>query len=191
MAKLKGTKTEKNILTAFAGESQARNRYTFFASKAKKDGFVQISKIFEETAAQEKEHAERLFKMLEGGDVEITASFPAGVIGTTSENLKEAAAGEDHEWQEMYPSFAVIAKEEGFDDIAVIFSNIAVAEKEHSRRFKAFMDNIEINRVFTKSEPIVWRCLNCGFVLKAEGAPEKCPACAHAKDYFEVLAENW
>ncbi len=191
MGKLKGTKTEVNILTAFAGESQARNRYTFFASKAKKEGYVQISKIFEETAAQEKEHAERLFKMLEGGEVEIKASFPAGIIGTTAENLKEAAAGEDYEWQLMYPGFAKVAREEGFKDIADIFENIAVAEKQHSHRYKALLYNVENNRVFVRPEEVVWRCLNCGYLHKGEGAPEKCPACAHERAYFEVLEENY
>ncbi len=191
MKSLKGTKTEKNLLTAFSGESQARNRYTFFASKAKKDGFVQISKIFEETAAQEKEHAERLFKFLEGGEVEVTASFPAGVIADTAENLKQAAAGEDHEWQEMYPSYAKIAREEGFEEIADVMEHIAVAEKQHSRRYKALRQNILDGKVFKKDSKIVWRCLNCGYVHEGYCAPEKCPACAHSQDYFEVLGENW
>ncbi|MBR1980196.1 rubrerythrin [Candidatus Proelusimicrobium excrementi] len=191
MMKLKGSKTEKNILTAFAGESQARNRYTFFASKAKKDGYVQISKIFEETAAQEKEHAERLFKFLEGGEVEITASFPAGVISSTEDNLLEAANGEDYEWKEMYPSFAKTAREEGFEEIAVVMENIAVAEKQHSARYKGLRDNIIDGTVFKKSVPVIWRCLNCGYLHEGLEAPEKCPACAHAKDYFELLCENW
>lgn len=189
--KLKGSKTEKNILTAFAGESQARNRYTFFASKAKKDGYVQISKIFEETAAQEKEHAERLFKFLEGGEVEITASFPAGVISSTEDNLLEAANGEDHEWQEMYPSFAKTAREEGFEEIAAVMENIAVAEKQHSKRYKGLRDNILDGTVFKKSVPVIWRCLNCGYLHEGLEAPEKCPACAHSKAYFELLCENW
>lgn len=188
---LKGTKTEKNILTAFAGESQARNRYTFFASKAKKDGYVQISKIFEETAAQEKEHAERLFKFLEGGEVEITASFPAGVIGSTEDNLKEPAAGEDHEWQHMYPDFAKVAREEGFEEIAVVMENIAIAEKQHSNRYKGLRKNILEGTVFKKSAPVVWRCMNCGYLHEGKEAPEKCPACAHAQAYFELLCENW
>ena len=191
MKSLKGTKTEKNLLIAFSGESQARNRYTFFASKAKKDGFVQISKIFEETAAQEKEHAERLFKFLEGGDVEVTASFPAGIIASTADNLKAAAAGEDHEWQEMYPSYAKIARAEGFEEIADVMEHIAVAEKQHSKRYKALRQNILDGKVFKKDGKIVWRCLNCGYIHEGDSAPEKCPACAHAKDYFEVLGENW
>lgn len=191
MKSLKGTKTEKNILTAFAGESQARNRYTFFASKAKKEGYVQISKIFEETANQEKEHAKRLFKFLEGGDVEVMAAFPAGVIGTTEENLKASAEGEDHEWQEMYPEFAQVANEEGFKEIAAVMLNIAVAEKQHSKRYKALRDNILNNKVFKKDQKVRWVCANCGFVHEGDAAPEKCPACAHAQSYFEVLAENW
>ena len=191
MKSLKGTKTEKNILTAFAGESQARNRYTFFASKAKKEGYVQISKAFEETANQEKEHAKRLFKFLEGGDLEIMAAFPAGVIGTTEENLKASAEGEDHEWQEMYPEFAQVANEEGFPEIAAVMLNIAVAEKQHSKRYKAFRENILNNKVFKKDQKVRWVCANCGFVHEGDSAPEKCPACAHDKAYFEVLAENW
>ena len=191
MKSLKGTKTEKNLLIAFSGESQARNRYTFFASKAKKDGFVQISKIFEETAAQEKEHAERLFKFLEGGDLEVTASFPAGIIASTADNLKSAAAGEDHEWQEMYPSYAKIAREEGFAEIADVMEHIAVAEKQHSKRYKALRQNILDGKVFKKDGKIVWRCLNCGYIHEGDSAPDKCPACAHPQDYFEVLGENW
>ena len=191
MKSLKGTKTEKNILTAFAGESQARNRYTYFASVAKKEGYVQISKVFEETANQEKEHAKRLFKFLEGGDVEIAAAFPAGVIGTTEENLLAAAQGEDHEWQEMYPEFAQVANEEGFKEIAAVMLNIAVAEKQHSRRYKGLRDNILNNKVFKKDQKVRWVCANCGFVHEGDSAPEKCPACAHAQAYFEVLAENW
>jgi len=191
MKSLKGTKTEKNILTAFAGESQARNRYTFFASKAKKEGYVQISRAFEETANQEKEHAKRLFKFLEGGELEITASFPAGVIGTTEENLKASAEGEDHEWQVMYPEFAQVANEEGFPEIAAVMLNIAVAEKEHSKRYKAFRENLLNKKVFKKDQKVRWICLNCGFVHEGDKAPEKCPACAHEQAYFEVLAENW
>lgn len=191
MKSLKGTKTEKNILTAFAGESQARNRYTFFASKAKKEGYVQISRTFEETANQEKEHAKRLFKFLEGGDVEIMAAFPAGVIGTTEENLLAAAQGEDHEWQEMYPEFAQVANEEGFPEIAAVMLNIAVAEKQHSKKYKGLRDNILNKKVFKKDQKVKWVCLNCGFVHEGDSAPEKCPACAHEQGYFEVLAENW
>lgn len=188
---LKGSKTEKNILTAFAGESQARNRYTYWASQAKKDGFVQISLAFEETAAQEKEHAERLFKLLKGGEVEVQASFPAGVIGTTAENLKAAAAGENYEWTDMYPSFAKTAKEEGFEDIANIFTSIAVAEKQHEKRYLGFLANIKAGKVFKKEKPVVWRCLNCGYLHEGTEPPEECPACAHPRSYYEVLCENW
>lgn len=191
MSSLKGTKTEKNLLTAFAGESQARNRYTYFASKAKKEGYEQMSFIFTETAAQEKEHAERLFKFLEGGEVEITAAFPAGVIGTTLENLKAAAEGEHYEQTEMYPDFAKIADEEGFKDIAVVFRNIAVAEKQHEKRYNDLAANIENNRVFQRDEEVVWRCRNCGFLYTSTKAPEECPACAHPKAYFELLGENY
>ncbi len=188
---LKGSKTEKNLLTAFAGESQARNRYTYFASKAKKEGFVQISYIFEETAAQEKEHAERLFKFLEGGEVEIQASFPAGVIGSTAENLKAAAGGENYEWTTMYPEFAKVAREEGFNEIAAVFEAIAVAEKQHERRYLGLLKNVEAGTVFKKDKKVVWRCRNCGYIYEGEEAPQKCPACAHPQAYFELLAENW
>jgi len=191
MASLKGTQTEKNILTAFTGESQARNRYTFFASKAKKEGFVQISDIFTETADQEKEHAKRLFKLLEGGEVEVTASFPAGVIGTTVENLAEAAGGENHEHTVMYPGFAKIARQEGFNDIADIFMAIAVAEKQHEKRYVELKANIEAGRVFKRDDKQTWRCRNCGYLHQGKGAPEVCPACDHARDHFELLAENW
>ena len=188
---LKGTRTEKNILTAFAGESQARNRYTYFAAAARKEGYVQIADIFEETASQEKEHAKRLFKFLEGGDVEIIAAFPAGVIGTTAENLFSSAGGEQHEHTEMYPEFATIAKEEGFAEIAAVFSAIAVAEKQHQKRFNALQANIENDRVFRRDEPVAWRCRNCGYVHDGTTAPEKCPACAHPKAHFELLGENY
>ena len=188
---LKGSKTEKNLLTAFAGESQARNRYTYFTSKAKKDGYVQISKIFEETANQEKEHAERLFKQLKGGDVEIQAAFPAGVIGATVENLKAGAGGEHFEWTEMYPGFAEVAREEGFDSIASIFESIAVAEKQHEKRYLGLIANLEAGTVFKKDESVVWRCLNCGYLHEGKEAPEVCPACAHEQAYFELLGENW
>ncbi len=191
MAGLKGTVTEKNLLTAFAGESQARNRYNYYASKAKKDGFVQISLVFEETANQEKEHAKRLFKFLEGGDVEIQAAFPAGVIGTTAENLKAAAGGENHEWTEMYPSFAKVAREEGMDEIAAVFEAIAVAEKEHEKRYLGLLSNVEKGTVFKKDKSVVWRCLNCGYLHEGPEAPEECSACAHPRDHFELLAENW
>ena len=188
---IKGTRTEKNILKAFAGESQARNRYTYFASAAKKEGYVQISKIFEETANQEKEHAKRLFKLLQGGEVEITDSYPAGVIGTTEENLKAAAAGENHEHTEMYPGFAEIAREEGFNTVACIFEAIAVAEKQHEKRYLGLKANIDAGKVFEKDAPVVWRCINCGYILEGPKAPPKCPACAHPQAYFEVLGENW
>jgi rubrerythrin len=188
---LKGTKTEKNILTAFAGESQARNRYTYFASKAKKDGFVQISAIFEETANQEKEHAKRLFKLLEGGEVEITAAFPAGMIGSTVDNLKEAAGGENYEWTDMYPSFAEVAREEGFTEIASIFESIAVAEKQHEKRYLALLSNIEKGTVFKKDKPVKWFCRNCGYVEEGTVAPDLCPSCDHPQAHFETICENW
>ena len=188
---LKGTKTEENLLTAFAGESQARNRYTYFASQAKKDGFVQIQSIFEETADQEKEHAKRLFKFLQGGDVEISAAFPAGVIGTTAENLKAGAGGENHEWTTMYPDFAQVAREEGFDEIAAVFEAIAVAEKQHEARYLGLLKNVETGTVFKKPETVVWRCRNCGYLHEGPEAPDICPACAHAQAHFELLAENW
>jgi rubrerythrin len=188
---LRGTKTERNLLTAFAGESQARNRYSYFASRAKKDGYIQMSNIFEETANQEKEHAKRLFKFLEGGDVEIQAAFPAGVIGSTDENLKAAAAGEHHEWTDMYPSFAKVAREEGLDEIADVFESIAVAEKQHEKRYNGLLGNIKAGRVFKRDKPVVWRCLNCGYVHEGPEAPEKCPACNHPQAHFELLGENW
>jgi rubrerythrin len=191
MGNLKGTQTEKNILTAFAGESQARNRYTYFASQAKKDGYVQISEIFTETANQEKEHAKRLFKLLEGGEVEVTAEFPAGVIGSTLDNLKESAAGENYEYTDMYPGFAKIAVEEGFEEIAEIFKAIAVAEKQHEKRYLALAANIANNTVFKKEQSVVWRCRNCGYLHEGDGAPEECPACAHPQAHFELLGENW
>lgn len=191
MASLKGTQTEKNLLTAFAGESQARNRYTYFAKQAKKEGFVQIQNIFEETANHEKEHAKRMFKFLEGGEVEITAAYPAGKIGTTAENLKEAAAGENHEWSSMYPEFADTAEKEGFKEIATVFRNIAKAENFHESRYLGLLKNIEEGKVFKKDKTVRWKCNNCGFIYEGPEAPEKCPACAHPKEYFEVLAENW
>ncbi len=191
MGDLKGSQTEKNLLTAFAGESQARNRYTYAASKAKKEGYVQMAAIFEETANQEKEHAKRLFKFLEGGEVEIAAAFPAGVIGTTLENLKDAAAGEHHEHTEMYPGFAKTAKEEGFNAIAMVFEAIAVAEKQHEKRFNDLAANIEADRVFKRDGKVTWRCRNCGYVHEGDGAPEMCPACAHPKAHFELLGENY
>lgn len=191
MASLKGTRTEKNLLTAFAGESQARNRYTYFASTAKKEGFEQISHIFEETASQEKEHAKRLFKFLEGGDVEIQAAFPAGVIGNTAENLKASAAGEHYEWENMYPEFAKIARQEGFETIAKVFEAIAVAEKQHEKRYLGLLKNVEADMVFKKDNKVVWRCRNCGYLHEGKEAPKVCPACAHPRAHFELLAENW
>ena len=191
MATLEGSQTEKNLLTAFAGESQARNRYTYFASKAKKEGFVQIADIFVETADQEKEHAKRLFKFLEGGDVAITATFPAGMIGSTAENLKAAAGGEHHEWESMYPEFAATAHEEGFAVIAKVFESVAVAEKQHEKRYLGLLANVEAGTVFKKKERAVWRCRNCGYLHEGAEAPDSCPACAHPQAHFELLAENW
>lgn len=191
MASLKGTQTEKNLLTAFAGESQARNRYTYFASAAKKEGYVQISDIFTETANQEKEHAKRFFKFLEGGELEITGAFPAGVIGTTVENLKAAAAGEEYEWTQMYPDFAAVAREEGFEAIAMVFEMVGIAEKQHDKRYKDLAANIDAGKVFKKDASTTWRCRNCGYVQDGEEAPEMCPACAHPQAHFEVLGENW
>ncbi len=191
MGNLKGSQTEKNLLTAFSGESQARNRYTYFAGQAKKEGYVQISDIFAETANQEKEHAKRLFKLLQGGEVEITGAFPAGSIATTMENLKEAAAGENYEHTEMYPGFAKIAKEEGFGNIAVIFNAIAVAEKQHEKRYLDLAANIDTARVFKREAPVVWRCRNCGYLLEGGEAPTVCPACDHPQAHFELLGENW
>jgi len=188
---LKGSRTEKNLLAAFAGESQARNRYTYFASKAKADGLEQISFIFTETADQEKEHAKRLFKFLEGGEVEITAAFPAGVIDETEANLRAAAAGEHYEQAEMYPGFAQIAEEEGFGDIARTFRSIAVAEKQHEKRYVALADNLAAGRVFKRDEPVTWRCRNCGYLHEGPAAPKVCPACEHPQAHFELLGENY
>ena len=188
---VKGTQTEKNLLTSFAGESQARMRYTYFASVAKKEGYEQISAIFTETADQEKEHAKRMFKWLEGGMVEITASYPAGVIGTTAENLKAAAAGENEEWTADYPHFADVADEEGFPAIAAMYRNIAIAEKAHEERYLAFLANIENESVFKKEEATVWQCRNCGFLHEGEEAPKACPACLHPQAYFEVKKTNY
>ncbi len=191
MGSLKGTKTEKNILTAFAGESQARNRYSFFAKQAKKEGYEQVSAIFEETAEQERAHAKRLFSFLEGGEAEITASFPAGKIGSTVENLKESAAGENHEHTTMYPEFAEIARQEGFEEIAAVMKAIAVAEQMHEKRYLALVANIENGTVFKKDAETTWKCRKCGYVHQGNKAPEKCPACAHPQSYYEVKAENW
>lgn len=191
MPEIRGTETEKNLLKAFAGESQARNRYTYFASVARKEGLVQISDIFMETAAQEKEHAKRFFKFLEGGDVEITASFPAGIIGTTAENLEAAACGEHEEWSELYPAFAEMAREEGFKHIAAVFDMISIAEKQHEKRYRDLLNNLNAGKVFKKDGKVVWRCRNCGFIHEADEAPRMCPACDHPQAHFEVLGENW
>lgn len=191
MSKLKGTQTEKNLLTAFAGESQARNRYNYFASQAKKEGYEQISGVFAETADHEMAHAKRLFKFLEGGEAEVTASFPAGVIGSTEENLKAAAEGENHEYKDMYPEFARTAEEEGFSELAAVFRAIAVAEAQHEKRFLDLLNNLKAGKVFTKDEPVKWKCRNCGYIHEGASAPKECPACAHPQAHFELLAENY
>ena len=191
MKSIIGTQTEKNLLTSFAGESQARNRYTYFAGKARKEGYVQIADIFEETANQEKEHAKRFFKFLEGGMVEISGSFPAGVIASTLENLQASAAGENEEHTELYPEFARIAREEGFEAVAVIYEMIAIAEKQHEKRFRDLAANIEGGKVFKRDSDVTWRCRNCGYVHTATDAPESCPACAHPQAHFELLGENY
>lgn len=191
MGNLKGSQTEKNLIASFAGESQARNRYTYFAGKARKEGFVQIADIFEETADQEKEHAKRFFKFLEGGEVEVLASFPAGVIGSTLENLQAAADGENHEHTALYPAFAKIARAEGFEAIAKVWEAISVAEKQHEKRYRDLGANIAAGRVFKRDDQTVWRCRNCGYLHEGTEAPGGCPACAHPKDYFEILGENW
>ena len=191
MSEFKGSQTEKNLLTAFAGESQARNRYTYFASQARQEGYVQIADIFEETANQEKEHAKRFFKFLKGGELEVQWTFPAGVIGTTLENLKAAAAGENFEHTEMYPGYAKAAREEGFDDIAAVFDYISVAERQHEKRYLDLAGNIEAGRVFKRDAEVVWRCRNCGYLHKGTEAPLTCPACAHPQAHFELLGENW
>jgi rubrerythrin len=191
MKSLKGTKTEKNVLTAFAGESQARNRYTYFASQAKKEGYEQIAAIFLDTADKEKEHAKVLFKLLEGGQVEIIGAFPAGFIGDTAANLKEAAAGENYENTKMYPEFAAIAESEGFPAIAATMRNIAIAEKGHENRYRALIKNLGEGTVFKKNEKVTWRCRNCGYIHEGTEAPQECPACKHAQAYFELLGENY
>jgi len=188
---IKGTQTEKNLLTSFAGESQARTRYTYFASTAKKEGFEQISAIFEETANQEKEHAKRMFKFLEGGMVEITASYPAGVIGTTLDNLKAAAAGEHEEWSLDYPHFADVAEAEGFKEIATMYRLIAKAEKKHEDRYLKLAQNIEKDEVFKREEKVKWQCRNCGYVHEGKTAPQNCPTCLHPQSYFEIEKENY
>ncbi len=191
MASIKGTRTEKNLLASFAGESQARNRYTFFASQAKKEGYEQIAEIFLETAENEKEHAKRFFKFLEGGMVEIQAAYPAGVIGSTLENLKAAAAGENEEHTKLYPEAAKIAEEEGFKEIAIVFRKIAEVEKEHEKRYLKLVQNIEKGQVFKKDKVVRWKCRNCGYVHEGNSAPEKCPACLHPQSYFEIKEDNY
>ncbi|MGI5869622.1 MAG: rubrerythrin [Kiritimatiellia bacterium] len=189
MKSIKGTQTEKNLLTSFAGESQARNRYTFFASTAKKEGYVLISEIFAETAQQEKEHAERMFKWLKGGDLEITATFPAGKIGTTAENLEAAACGEREEWADLYPAFAKVADDEGFPEIALMYRKIAIAEKYHEERYLKLLERVKNGTMFVNGAPTVWRCRNCGYLHEGAEAPDICPACLHEKAHFERLAE--
>jgi rubrerythrin len=191
MATLKGSQTEKNLLKAFAGESQARNRYTFFSSQAKKEGYEQIAWIFADTADNEKEHAKRFFTFLEGGDVEVTASFPTGPIGTTGENLKEAAAGEHLEWGALYPDFAEVAEKEGFAEIARVFRNISSVESGHEKRYLALLKNIEEGKVFKRDVSMTWRCRNCGYIHEGPGAPEECPACAHPQAYYELIGKNY
>jgi rubrerythrin len=191
VSKLQGTQTERNLLTAFAGESQARNRYTYFASQAKKEGYIQISAIFEETANHEKEHAKRLFKFLEGGEVQLTAAFPAGRIGTTVENLKASVGGENHEHTQMYPDFAKIARQEGFPSIADTLEAIAVAEAYHEARYRRLIANLEAGTVFKKDRPVQWRCRNCGYVHEGPEAPELCPACAHPQAHYELKGDNY
>jgi len=186
-----GSQTEQNLMMAFAGESQARMRYDYFASAAKKEGLVQISLIFSETAAQEKEHAKRFFKHLQGGEIEIQASFPAGPVGSTLDNLRAAASGEEHEWTMLYPAMAKVAREEGFKAIALTFDAICVAEKQHGKRYKELADNLEAGRVFQRDGVITWRCLNCGYLHEGTDAPKVCPACLHPQSYFELLGENW
>ena len=191
MKSVKGTKTEQNLLKSFAGESQARNRYDYFSSVAKKEGYEQISAIFSETALNEKEHAKRFFKFLEGGGVEITAMYPAGKIGTTIENLKESADGENEEWTELYPEFAKVAEQEGFQEIAIVFKKIAEVEKAHEARYRKLLKNIEDGVVFKRDRVNIWKCRNCGFVHDGLEAMEKCPACAHSKAYFEIKETNY
>ena len=188
---LKGSQTEKNLLAAFAGESQARNRYSFFASAARKDGYEQISALFLETAENEREHAQLFFNHLRGGIVEITASYPAGIIGSTQENLREAAEGEKLEWGTLYPNFAKIAEEEGFKDVACTFRGVASVEKYHEQRYRKLLANLEQGRVFERDTPTKWKCRNCGYVFEGKEVPEKCPVCAHARSYFEIWCENY
>ena len=191
MASLRGSQTERNVLTAFAGESQARNRYTYFAAKARDEGYIQIADVFCETAEQEREHARRLFGLLEGGDVSVQAAFPAGVVGATSANLKAGAAGERFEWTEMYPGFATVAKDEGFKAIAAQFQAIAVAEKQHEKRYLALAANVDAGAVFARPSPVAWRCRKCGYVHQGTGAPKLCPCCGEMQGWFELLGENY
>lgn len=191
MKSIKGTRIEKNLLASFAGESQARNRYTYFASVARKEGLIQISKIFEETADQEKEHAKRFFSFLEGGMVEITAAYPAGVVSSTLDNLKAAAAGENEEWTKLYPEFARIAREEGFEQIATLWEKVSNAEKQHEKRYNDLWQNLSAGKVFKRDGVVVWRCINCGYLHEAQEAPKLCPACLHPQSFFEILGENW
>ena len=191
MSNFKDSKTALNLMKAFAGESQARNRYTYFASVAKKEGYEQISAIFEETANQEKEHAKRMFKYLEGGMVEITATYPAGIISTTEQNLMEAAAGEHEEWYLDYPKFANIADEEGFKEIAVMYRMISIAEKGHEERYRALLKNLQENQIFSRSEKQNWQCRNCGFIENGKNALKECPACLHPQAHFEIQKTNY
>ncbi len=188
---IKGTQTEQNLLKAFAGESQARMRYNYFASVAQKEGLVQIANIFEETANQEKEHAKRFWKFLEGGCLEITATYPAGVSSNTLDNLKAAADGENEEWTDLYPNFAKIAREEGFPEVATAFDKISISEKQHEKRYRDLYDNLMAGKVFKRDEAVVWRCLNCGYLHEGTEAPELCPACIHPKAHFELFCENY
>jgi rubrerythrin len=191
MSVFNGSETEKNLLASFAGESQARNRYTYFSSQARKEGLIQIAAIFEETANQEKEHAKRFFKQLQGGEVLVQAAFPAGVIDTTGPNLKAAAAGEHFEWTQLYPGFAKIARQEGFESAAMIWEAVSIAERQHEKRYLDLLANVESGKVFSRDKSVVWRCSNCGYLHEGLNAPESCPACAHPRGYFEILAENW
>lgn len=191
MKSVKGTETEKNLLKAFAGESQARNRYTYFASAARNEGFEQISTIFLETADNEKEHAKVFFKYLEGGDLKIEASYPAGKIGTTEENLLAAAEGEKLEWGTLYPNFEKVAREEGFDDIADSFKEIAEVEEQHEKRYRKLLENVKNGKVFKRDTVVKWKCRNCGYVHEGKEAPKECPACKHPQSYYELFVENY
>jgi rubrerythrin len=191
MKSIKGTQTEKNLLGAFAGESQARNRYTYFAGQARKDNLMQIAEIFQETAEQEREHAKRFFSFLEGGEVEIVATFPAGKVGTTLENLEASAAGENHEHTTLYPGFAAVARKEGFEAVAILFDKVSVAERYHEKRYRALAANVKAGTVFSRATPALWRCRNCGYLHEGKEAPAMCPACAHPQAYFELLGENY